>query len=372
MIRQAENPKVLPGIKEILVHRREDLRVDLLDCRCLFKRIALMAAFVRCLYVDVYQISPAPEGIDRRLSLAKIVRVIVARRTRYRDHLAARTDADSLDQIHGTHDRRVQMPLVLERRQRGLSTRTPEPRRVGGILALCPSALVHRMMVEYRKTLFHEFQKCRPAIRSLWQIRADLLAEMVMRSDEIVRRIRTAPDHAVAIAHSRVEMAALQRQRVVQCLDQLVRLLRGDLPGTVVEDHALAKRYVAFGQRHHIAADRGVVRLHGQSETHRFEWRTPLGIELRIVGQDREIGRIAFGNHADRDVQNRTAARFCSQRVHKGLVCRLHRGFAGERGIRTIRHPVGNENEIFHIYRLLSVKLGGSDFRLLCTEKPYA
>ena len=96
---------------------------------------------------------------------------------------------------------------------------------------------------------------------------------------------------------------------------------------------------------------------------HGFEWRASLRIYFWVIGEDGEIGGVAFGNHAVGYIGNGTAYGEGSETVHCGFVGFFHGSMAVESIDMSVSHAVGDENKVFHDYDSVNLpgNIGGAE-----------
>ena len=112
--------------------RARQPRVQVLDALDLELQIAGVAGLVRGLHVDVDEVVVA-QGVQGRLGLALVVRVVKARGAGDADEVHARVDAEAHHQIDGGDDRRLHAEALLQRLHARTPPRRPRPHGVGGV-----------------------------------------------------------------------------------------------------------------------------------------------------------------------------------------------------------------------------------------------
>ena len=168
MIRQHQQAEIFPGGFQIIGYRFYDLSVDQLKTLDLLGKRALMSAFVRRFEMDIYELPAFFKRIHCGPGLTFKVGADRPRSALYIDGFQS-----------GTH-RPVDSVFLFKRRERRLSSLTPDPYRIRRIETFFYPGQIDRVILQKLVTFSHHFCKVfRPL--SLRKIRSYSLFQYIMR-----------------------------------------------------------------------------------------------------------------------------------------------------------------------------------------------
>lgn len=207
--------------------------------------------------------------------------------------------------------------------------------------------LIHRMLTENFTRVLHQREQERAVLPFRKMARHGLSGDIVRRR-ELRARGGGAQHETVAVAKTRVQLAARRGIERRDCGDELVRFLVGDIVGAVVDHHGVLD-VVGVRERHEIAAVRYILRRERDAHAGRFKRRSAGIIDLRIVAENGEVRRVAARGHAGRDSAREAELPLRREKVHARVPRKLERRMTAERGERLVSHTVAEKYHMLHI-----------------------
>ena len=266
VIRQHQNPVVLPCLLHGMADRGDNPAVQVLNGLHLFLHQTLVTHFVRSLQVDVGKVAAVlQKGVNGRLGLALPVGIQRTGGPGHLINLHSGSHRNALEQVNGGNHGALQAGFLGKAGKAGLGARAPVPEGIGLPLALRRPPQIHGMVVENLVAALHEAAQH----RILRQEGADDLSQMVMGRLQF-RQMPVLPDHDVPVAGAGVELEGIVIEVLPDGLHQSVRFLGGNFPGGMVKN-PLFGIGLLFRQGHHIAAENDIVRLHLHTHAQSFQ-----------------------------------------------------------------------------------------------------
>ena len=180
------------------------------------------------------------------------------------------------------------------------------------------------------------------------QIRADHTAgDVVGRSNFSQLTFSPMPDETMAVGGSRVEIKLSAAERLLYGADQLIRFLRGDIAGTIVQKRFFFVRLI-LGQGYQVAAQCHILVRQLNADVGCLQ-RRAAGIALSgVITHHRQIGHIAARGHPLLYGTDQADFRVGYEGIHGGLMSLFHGCHSSQGRTGGIRHSVAKQNHIFH------------------------
>ena len=352
VVGKEQDAVALPHVVQSLQQGRKHLAVDQLNGAHLFLCVSRVAAFIGRFDVQRGKIILF-EGIQRRLHLADIVGVDLARRTVHRRVLQSRQLRNARHQRH-RRDRIAAVAVFLFKLvQLHSAALPPKPERIGRHLARSAALVVDGVLFENTPRCAHDFAQHFVAL-ALGQVLRDGSGQNVVRRRgfHLVAAGFEHRDVAIGGIDGEAHAVFFQQRCKGRLCDQVVHQLHRVLPvdgAAAVGEHGLPFVFVpVLGNRRQVAAEGDIALFHLHTGARSLQ-RGAAGIDqARVIAEDVQNGGIAARGHAARHGAHLAHQPLPCQAVNHRLFRRLQRSFAAQLFHREIRHAVADDQYIFH------------------------